>query len=875
MIAPKENLPASHELTTFFMNRSLTSRMLLLGLPVLAAALFLIFLATGSGIEYIVNRANARNIQLQTQAMNLAMGQVLEETRNQLLILAAGSMNAREMLDRMRFRVKTGGLHYRELAFEGLAPENSFLLLNVDDDVVHVPLQQAMASPTGPFHAASAEKLLPGQVNVSQPMEALYSMVPVQGTAQNITVYVLRFTTPVFDNKNVFSGYLMLSLDLRELRDLISFYSAPDAPMQTGSDTEVRAMFFDREGWLLFQSEPVNDYLHQRKLSTDTARAGLTGIFGRPGFNTAFRPGPEHIDYWDMVVNVQNGRSGQLPYHQQGWGDAQPVERVSYVPLRFTPAAGSTPVLLGGLAVLDAGFSTTRYGMVLMGIYVAAFVGGMLLLGLSLWWLARQLGKSLHVISAELEVRNTENKCLPLSLPPLPLELEQLKEGINILLSRLDNANERKLRQMAEEDAHHQREPLENLPMLSDLPPDGLVGFSPAMRILLENVHKAAQVTDDVLVVGETGTGKELISEAIHKQSPRAAAPFITINCGALDENLLMDTLFGHVKGAFTEARSARKGAFLAAEGGTLMLDEVGNAAPKVQQALLRALSTRRIRPLGSDHDVPFDTRIIAATNAPLLEDAQRGSFRQDLYYRLAVITINSPPLRERKADIPALTVYFLHAIWQTKSHALKNADLPPKISHGAMEKLLQYDWPGNVRELKNTLARALAFCDGPILFAEDIQLGTLPPRQDITRSQLSTAGEIIKTTIPAHPKHFHRSTRKNQSAPTDNDSSRVVAHVTDASPSQPSARRKDAGDTPIQQTKALSPMEDLPTRVQAAWPKILEKGSITRQEYQAFSGTNISNRTAQYDLQLLEQHGLVYKEGYGRSLRYIVFTPR
>ncbi len=801
--------------------------------------------------------------------MNLALEQTLEQTRNQLLILAAGSLNAREMLDRMRFRVKNGGLQYRELAFECLAPENSFLLLNVEDDVVHVPLQQAMASPTGPFHASSAEKLLPGQVNVSQPMEALYSMVPVQGTAQNITVYVLRFTTPVFDTKGIFNGYLMLSLDLRELRDLISIYSAPDAPMQTDNGTEVRAMFFDREGWLLFQSEPVNDSLHQRKLSTDTARAELTGIFGRPGFNTAFRPGPEHIDYWDMVVNVQNGRSGQLPYHQRAWGDAQPVERVSYVPLLFTPSAGGTPVLLGGLAVLDAGFSTTRYGMVLMGIYAAAFMCGMLLLGLSLWWLARQISKPLRVITIELESRNNENTYQLLSLPPMPRELEQLKENINVLLAKLENAYQLKLRQVAEEDAHYQREPLQNLPHLSDLPADGIVGFSPAMRILLKNVHKAAQVADDVLVVGETGTGKELISEAIHKQSSRADGPFITINCGALDENLLMDTLFGHVKGAFTEARSARKGAFLAAEGGTLMLDEVGNAAPKVQQALLRALSTRRIRPLGSDHDVPFDTRIIAATNAPLLEDAQRGSFRQDLYYRLAVITLNSPPLRERKADIPALTVFFLHAIWRTKSYASKNVASPPQISRGVMEKLLRYDWPGNVRELKNTLARALAFCDGPILFAEDIQLGTLPPRQDATRSQLLTAGEMIKATIPVHPKHFHRSTRKKTPAPMDNDSSRVAAHVMDASPQLPS------GNAPTQQTKTISPMEELPTRVQAAWPKILKKRSITRQEYQTLSGTNISNRTAQYDLQILEQHGLLRKEGYGRSLRYIVLPPR
>lgn len=159
---------------------------------------------------------------------------------------------------------------------------------------------------------------------------------------------------------------------------------------------------------------------------------------------------------------------------------------------------------------------------------------------------------------------------------------------------------------------------MEDLPDPADLPVRGLVGTSLPMQTLYGQIQKASQVLADVLIVGETGTGKELVSESIHRLSDRADGPFITINCGALDEALLMDTLFGHVKGAFTEAKQARKGAFLAAEGGTLMLDEVGNAAPKVQQALLRALSTRRIRPLGADHDVPFDTRIIAATNAEL-----------------------------------------------------------------------------------------------------------------------------------------------------------------------------------------------------------------------------------------------------------------
>ncbi|MBO4301243.1 MAG: sigma 54-interacting transcriptional regulator [Desulfovibrio sp.] len=867
------NHPASaQEISAFFRNRSLTKRMLMLGLPVLTAALLLIFAATGSGLEFVINRAIARNVQLQAQGISLAMAQAMEETRNQLLVLAAGSMNTQEMINRMKFRAKAGGLRYRELAFEGLSPENRYLLLNVEDDVVVVPIQQALANPTGPFHSFTT-KLLPGQVSVSQPMEVLYSMIPIHGSAQTITIHVLRFTTPVFDSNGSLNGYLMLSLDLRDLRDILSVHSAPDAPLQTDSDAHVRTMFFDREGWLLFQSEPVNDHLRQRKLSTDTARAGLTGVFGRPGFNTAFRPGPEHIDYWDMVVDVQKGHSGQLPYQQRGWGDAKPVKRVSYAPLCFTPVAGDKPVIIGGLAVLDSGLTGTRMGILLMAIFASAFVGGTLLLALSLWWLARQINKSLNAITSELESRNLEEKCDPLKLPSLPREMERLKVGINTLLYRLQNAQNHKERREAAEDALYRREPLTDLPRWEDLPSDGIVGFSTAMRMLLDNVRKAAQVNDDVLVVGETGTGKELISEAIHLMSARAKAPFITINCGALDENLLMDTLFGHVKGAYTEAHTSRKGAFLAAQGGTLMLDEVGNAAPKVQQALLRALSTRRIRPLGSDHDVPFDTRIIAATNAPLLEDAQRGSFREDLYYRLAVITIKSPPLRDRKADIPALTVFFLHAACKARTEKLGDARkdtlciIPPQISRGAMDKLLQYDWPGNVRELKNTLTSALTFCEGSVLYEEDIQLAaaaSFAHNRTFSSSGALEQNSGFTTVDTEFLQERGKDVRKHNDALQNTSATTPTYGAPDSDELRPKAQ-----DSFAQGVASSAP--HLPPRILTAWPRIAAMKTITRLEYQNITGSDISMRTAQYDLQWLEKHGFLRKEGHGRSQRYVV----
>ena len=974
------------DITSFFMNRSLVSRMLILGLPLLTLVLLLIFVATGSSIEHIVNRAIARNAQLQAQGMRLALEHALAETRNQLLILAAGSMDPQDMIHRMEFRAKAKGLHYREVAYVGLSPESRYLLLSHDGQIVNVPMHVALDSPSSPFHNLGGEQK-PGYVNVGQPMEAVYSMVPVNKSLQSLSLHVLRFFTAVHDKEGNFKGYLLLSLDMKDLRDIVSRYSSPDAPIAaSGADTRVRSLFFDREGWMLFQSETPDAALTGKNLGNDAVRAGFWGDYGRPGFSMAFRPSPEHINYWSMVADVQAGQASQLPMTESStvWSNGQMrVERVSYVPVSFNPGSGGEPVVLGGLAVLDTSFTTTRTGMQVMGTYTVSFIGGMILLAVSLWWLAHQLGKSLKTLGRALHMRNVTGGSDDLDLPPMPKELESVKADINTLLERLRQAKIQRRSHEAQKDALWQREPVPDLPHPEDLPASGLVGTSPAMQILCDQVRKASQVLADVLIIGETGTGKELVSEAIHRLSARNSGPFITINCGALDENLLMDTLFGHVKGAFTEARQARKGAFLAAEGGTLMLDEVGNAAPKVQQALLRALSTRRIRPLGSDQEVPFDTRIVAATNASLLEDARDGSFREDLYYRLAVITIHTPPLRERKADIPSLTVYFLtEAVKarakaeETNAEAETDMETPessqgtslksakgfkassstqmPQISRGALAKLLAYAWPGNVRELKNTLTRALTFCEENILYAENIQLGPvaatngngedaaeqLPqgnkqgsqPQAQAQETREETQGNASNGSSESNEgagAGSNHTENKNSARPENGES--ALNGISDggkpgkgaffaASPSgqesasmmeaASSASGTSASGSPSRQTpfytsefvqdsttsRPLSDFSDtapdaaafaenaydgngkesadtarLNHRQAEMWPRLEAMGSISRQEYQQMLGKDISMRTAQYDLQLFVQMGLVRKEGRGPAQRYVV----
>lgn len=224
-------------------------------------------------------------------------------------------------------------------------------------------------------------------------------------------------------------------------------------------------------------------------------------------------------------------------------------------------------------------------------------------------------------------------------------------------------------------------------------------------------IAKTVAVTDStVLIQGESGTGKEVLARYIHSLSQRAEGPFLSINCGALPETLLESELFGHVRGSFTGAVRDREGLFVAANGGSFFLDEVAEMTPALQVKLLRVLQEREVIPVGSTEAVQVDVRIIAATNRNLEEEIRRGSFRTDLYYRLNVIALHLPPLRERRSDIPLLAQHFLARL------AEERGDPPKKLSDEVMKALMEYDWPGNVRELENALERAVVMTAGPTI---------------------------------------------------------------------------------------------------------------------------------------------------------------
>ncbi|MEJ2368926.1 MAG: sigma-54 dependent transcriptional regulator [Acidobacteriota bacterium] len=258
-----------------------------------------------------------------------------------------------------------------------------------------------------------------------------------------------------------------------------------------------------------------------------------------------------------------------------------------------------------------------------------------------------------------------------------------------------------------------------------------IIGGSPSMRSMYAMIERIAPTLSTVLIQGESGTGKELVARAIHQRSPRRNKPFISVNCGGIPETLLESELFGHVKGAFTGAYATKKGLFDMAHGGTLFLDEIGEMSPLMQVKLLRALQERRIRPVGATEDHEVDARVLAATNQDLQRMVQDKAFREDLYYRINVINLNLPALRDRREDIPLLVGHFL----EKYSRVLKKE--PPGLSPQAMSALESYQWPGNIRELENVIERGVA------LAAKDrIELSHLPDH--ILGYRIPTSGPEI-----------------------------------------------------------------------------------------------------------------------------------
>jgi len=279
-----------------------------------------------------------------------------------------------------------------------------------------------------------------------------------------------------------------------------------------------------------------------------------------------------------------------------------------------------------------------------------------------------------------------------------------------------------------------------------------IIGESPMLKAILDEVRKVADTKSNILLLGETGTGKELFARVIHHNSSRRDMPFVPINCSAIPENLLETELFGHVRGAFTGAVATKKGILEEAEGGTVFLDEIGDMSLALQAKLLRVIEDQVIRPVGSTKGTKIDIRFITATNKDLKAAVRAGGFREDLYYRINVISLQIPPLRERKEDIAALVKYYLNQYSQEFGKEIK------EVSPEAMHVLTNYNWAGNVRELQNVIERALLISDGSIITPDHLPGGFVvePPFEQQSFERKLSIEEYTKAFILKYQTAFN-----------------------------------------------------------------------------------------------------------------------
>ncbi len=275
---------------------------------------------------------------------------------------------------------------------------------------------------------------------------------------------------------------------------------------------------------------------------------------------------------------------------------------------------------------------------------------------------------------------------------------------------------------------------------------DRLIGDSPAMQQVRATITKLARNQAPVYVAGESGVGKELVSRLIHEQGPRASGPFVPVNCGAIPSELMESEFFGHRKGSFTGASADKEGLFQAAQGGTLFLDEVAELPLHMQVKLLRAIQEKAVRPIGGRDEIPVDVRILSATHKNLGQLVEQGQFRQDLFYRINVIELRVPPLRERRGDVPLLAAFVLKAL------AGKSGSGVGQLSPAALEALEAYEFPGNVRELENILERAMAMCDGASIDATDLMLPQRTARPAHDAHAAPQLSQPAAATAPAPP---------------------------------------------------------------------------------------------------------------------------
>jgi DNA-binding NtrC family response regulator/HAMP domain-containing protein len=823
-------------LCSLFKARNLKVKMLVAFIPPLILTLvttgYLTYRVSNNFILVALEKASRIHVASVSQEME----HFLERCRTDLAVIAqetASHANLGKYLATLR---STGRIDYRILAFVSQQSDRHIVHVAFGDTVQQVPPEKL-------------EKIEPS-------LMTFYEQIRGMGGAETwiSKIRKVEYPFPLSENPNhvvsssaVFfarghvylegtkEGYLLIGVDVANLREIVSssHHRLQEGLWGTEENAEVRySYFFDTSGWIHFDSGSPKE--SHSEISTELARFGLEGILGTPELSASFKPDAVFQNFWNMVDQVKAGDKGITKTANLAIQSPSYREHLcTYAPVFFQSQEQGPPMVYGGVAFVDRSRLTEASVSQQIDIVFLITMAAIVLVSVVIFFLAHVITKPLLALTEAVDSLQQVGNLEPLEVPGAGYEIALLKNSINNMISRIKEQRS----QIESGERMRQIEALRTTPTIEEQDkaisgpaPDwdiaGLIGNNPKIAALRSEIQKAAKVDMDVLIQGETGTGKQLAAEAIHRHSARSGGPLVTINCGELDEHLLLDALFGHLRGAYTEAKTARKGAFVEANGGTVFLDEIQAASSAVQQALLRVISQRKIKPLGSDTDLQVNVRVIAATNADLKELVDQGKFRQDVYFRLKVITIHTPSLREMREDIPELVRhYFLEAKRLTQKNKLA-------MSQGALEKLTRYDWPGNVRELMNCITRSVVMTESPMIQAEDLILesdeeGTTPMESAFLRG------------APGNKDRFER--------------------------------ESDHGVDFPETSPPLADVSLLTSRQRKAYRYVVENGSITRLEYQALVGGNLPSRTAIYDLHTLVAKGVLKKEGKGPATRYLL----
>ena len=776
--------------------------------------------------QSFISSALERSTRLQLIAIRHALETFLEDRQKDLLLMTMQDLQLDEMENYLANLRAIHAVDYRGLFYIANTSEDSRLICTKHATTVTLPptaLETMRPDPR--IFSESIAALAPGEFWISPILESDLPCTDADGRG------IPRVSDPlIYLGTPWRTGYLLLAFSAKSMRNILSLYNSSASPLNAFPRTsEPRYAFvFDPEGWLLFQSgDPARP---EEELATYLARDGYTGTMGQPGLPEAFRPAAKYGPYWKMISTVREGGSDAARIAVDGMGPGNRESIMAYAPVRFSPGGGKPPRVYAGVGYLDLSRFTIAAGYRHIDAMFLIILITALVMIVTIYILGHLLTRPLRILTREVGQLDLSQRLKPIDLPDRGNEFIALRDAINQMIATVN----RQVEEIQQRDLTIHRVTQSRPVDLTRILPrsgheqapavPGIIGTGMKFDRLRSDIHKAARVDADVLIQGETGTGKQLAADAIHQLSRRAAQPFISINCGALDEHLLLDTLFGHVRGAFTEARSDRKGAFLQAENGTLFLDEIQSASARVQQALLRAIAMRRICPLGSDAELEVNVRLIAASNVDLRQLIAKHLFREDLYYRLKVLTIYTPPLRETRDNIPMLANHFL------QMNREKSRRTTLALSKGALEKLNSYHWPGNIRELQHCIMRAVVMTEADVIQAEDILLET----QDECPAP-SAAGAPVPTA--------------------------EAVSAAGAAPTSP------AGDTGGALPSGLNP------RQAHAWPLLRARGEIRRQQYQDLFPEPISTRTANYDLQDMVERGLLRRLGRGRAVRYVPAT--